>query len=166
MQTYGVDYTETYYTVANLKSIRVFLVMCCRKGMFIYQYDIDTAFLNGVLEEEVYVYPPLGIQSSRDQVLKLNRSVYGLKQAAVTWFKIISYVLVEMRFRSCVADSCIFVKYTKGTWICVALYVDYLLIGAESIILIKVVAGQLSSRLKMKILESVRFILEIKVNYL
>ena len=64
------------------------------------------------------------------------------------------------------ADSCIFVKYTKGTWICVALYVDYLLIGAESIILIKVVAGQLSSRLKMKILESVRFILEIKVNYL
>ena len=56
-QTDGVDYMETYAPVASLNSIRVFLAVCCQKGMFIHHYDIDTAFLNEVLEEEVYVYP-------------------------------------------------------------------------------------------------------------
>ena len=53
--------------------------------MFIHQYDIDTAFSNGVLEEEVYVYPPFGIQAGLDQAVELNRSLFGLKKAAATW---------------------------------------------------------------------------------
>ena len=47
------------------------------KGDVIHQYDVDTAFLYGILEEEVYVYPPLGVIAGRDQVFKLNRSLYG-----------------------------------------------------------------------------------------
>ena len=76
---------ETYSPVANLNSIRVFLAVCCQEGVLIHQYDVDTAFLYGILDEEVYVYPPLGVRAERDQVLKLNRSLYGLKQAAATW---------------------------------------------------------------------------------
>ena len=88
---------ETYSPAANLNSIRVFLAVCCQKGMLIHQYDVDTAFLYGVLEEEVYVYPPLGVRAGCDKVLKLNLSLYGLKQAAATWYKTISCVFVEMR---------------------------------------------------------------------
>ena len=74
---------ETHSPVANLNSIRVFLAVCWHKGMLIHQYDVDTAFVYGVLEE-VYVYPPPGVRAGRDQVLKLNCSLYGLKQAAAT----------------------------------------------------------------------------------
>ena len=100
---------ETYSPVASLNSIRVFLAVCCEKGMFIHQYDVDTVFVYGVLDEEVYVYPPIGVRAERDQVLKLNRSLYVLKQATATWYKIISCVFVEMRSSSCAADSHIFV---------------------------------------------------------
>ena len=139
---------ETYSPVANLNSFRVFLVVCCHKGMIIHQYDVDTTFLYGVLEEEVYIRPPLGARTGRDKVLKLNLSLYGLYQAAATWYNTISCVFVEMGFTSCAADSCIFVKETKGSWIYAALYVDDLLIGAENTGAMDDVAAQLSSRFR------------------
>ena len=77
---------ETYSPVAHSNSIRVFLDVCCQKRMLIHQYNVDTDFLYGVLDEEVYVYPPLGVCEERDKVLKLNRSLYGLKQATATWY--------------------------------------------------------------------------------
>ena len=83
--------------------------------MLVHQYDVDTAFLYGVLEEEVYVYPPLGVRAGHNQVLKLNRSLYGLNQAAATWYKTILCVFVEMGFSSFVVDSCIFVKENKDS---------------------------------------------------
>ena len=67
-----------------------------QNGIFTHQNDIDTPFLNGVLEEEVYVYPPLAIQAVRGQVLKLNRRLYGLKQEAATCFKTVACVFVEI----------------------------------------------------------------------
>ena len=76
----------------------------------------------------------------------LNRSLYGLKQAAATWYKTISCVFVEMVFSACAADSCIFVKDTNGSWIYAALYVDDLLIDAASTGAVDDVAAQLSSR--------------------
>lgn len=82
-QTYGVDYLETYSPVANINSIRVFLAYCCHIGAYIHQFDVDTAFLNGNLKE-VYVYPTKGLKIGANEVLRLNRSLYGLKQAAST----------------------------------------------------------------------------------
>ena len=84
-------------------------------------------------------------------MLKLNRILYGLKQAAATWYKTISCVFVEMDFSSCAADSCIFVKETNDSWIYAALYVEDLLIGAESTGAMDDVATQLSSRFQLKI---------------
>ena len=60
-QTLGVDYYETYSPVANMNSVRVFLAVCCHFGMVIRQYDVDTAFINGVLEEDVYISTPQGV---------------------------------------------------------------------------------------------------------
>ena len=106
---------ETHSPVANLNSIRVFLAVCWHKGMLNHQCDVDIAFVYGVLEEEVYVYPPLGVRAGCDQVLKLNCSLYGLKQAAETWNKTVSCVFVDTEFTSFAPDSCIFFKETKGS---------------------------------------------------
>ncbi|KAI9906146.1 hypothetical protein PsorP6_013784 [Peronosclerospora sorghi] len=55
-QTYGIDYTDTYLPKVNMNSVRIFMAVCCQEGMFVHRCDIDTAFLNGILEEEVYIY--------------------------------------------------------------------------------------------------------------
>jgi hypothetical protein len=164
-QTYGVDYLETYSPVANMNSIRVFLAMCCHSGLYIHHYDVDTAFLNGHLEEDVYVFPPDGVQTKANQVCKLNRSLYGLKQAAATWFKTISTVFMKMGFKQCVSDSCIFVRHEGVASAFVTLYVDDMMIGAKSLMAIKTVADELSTHFKLKQLGSVRFILGIEVEY-
>nr|CCA24282.1 putative polyprotein [Albugo laibachii Nc14] len=65
-QTYGIDYKKTYSPVANLNSIRLFLSVCCQEGFLVHQYDVDTAFLNGYLEEEVFIYPPRGVEGKQN----------------------------------------------------------------------------------------------------
>ena len=81
--------------------------------MAIYQYDGDTAFINGVLEEDLYIHAPEEVDMRPDQVLKLNRSLHGLKQDAVTWFKTISSVLLKWVLSHVFLDSC--VTYAKMT---------------------------------------------------
>ena len=85
LQTKGVDYFHTYSPVASINSIRVFLAICCAKSYKIRQFDVDTAFLNGDLEEKVYMRVPHGVQAEEDMVCELRRSLYGLKQAAAVW---------------------------------------------------------------------------------
>ena len=134
--------------------------------MTIHQYDVDTAFINGVLEEDVYIHTPQGVDMEPDQVLKLNRSLYGLKQAAATWFKTISSVFKNMGFVACVSDPCIFVRQDEHlSWVYVTLYVDDMLIGGASVVSIKQVADELSSHFQLKTLGKVRFSLGIEVEY-
>nr|CCA15704.1 hypothetical protein ALNC14_018470 [Albugo laibachii Nc14] len=83
-QTDGIDYMETYLSVANMNLIRVFLAYCYHNGSHIHQFDVDTVLLNGKLKEEVYVYPPKGFKTGKNQVLRWYRSLFGLKQAAST----------------------------------------------------------------------------------
>ena len=110
-QTYGVDYHETYSPVANISSIRIFLAVCCHFGMIIRQYDVDTAFLNDILEEDVYISAPQCVDMDASQVLKLNRSLYGLNESAATWFKTVTSVFRKMGFVSFISDSCVFVRH-------------------------------------------------------
>ena len=149
-----------------MNSIRVFLAVCCQQGFIVHQYDVDTAFLNGFLEEDVFISPPQGTSCAANHVFKLNRSLYGLKQAAATWFKTISNVFVnKMGFTQCVADSCIFVRRDGDSWVYVALYVDDMLVGASSLKAVEAVRLELANEFKLKNLGCVRFILGIEVDY-
>ena len=152
--------------MASLNSIRVFLVICCHQGFSIHQFDVDTAFLNGHLKNEVFIYPPEGVEANPKQIFRLNRSLYGLKQATATWFKTISSIFVSMRFKQSATDSCTFIREDINSQIYVTLYVDDMLIGAKSIETIRGVASELSKHFKMKILGNVRFIIGIEVDYM
>ena len=86
-QTHGIDYDETFSPVVMLKSIRILLAIAAFHDYEIWQMDVKTAFLNGKLLEDVYMTQPEGFVDPRNtnKVCKLQRSIYGLKQASRTW---------------------------------------------------------------------------------
>ena len=77
----GIYFEETYALVAQIEAIRMFLALSCHKKFKVYQMDVKSAFLNGKLEEEVYIEQPEGflLSENKDYVYKLNKAVYGLK---------------------------------------------------------------------------------------
>nr|GEW11477.1 hypothetical protein [Tanacetum cinerariifolium] len=86
-QEEGIDFEESFASVARLEGIRIFLAYAAHKNMVVYQMDVKTAFLNGNLREEVYVSQPDGFvdQDNPNHVYKLKKDLYGLKQAPRAW---------------------------------------------------------------------------------
>nr|GEZ68210.1 retrovirus-related Pol polyprotein from transposon TNT 1-94 [Tanacetum cinerariifolium] len=91
-QQEGIDYDETFALVARIKSIRLFLAYAAHKDFTVFQMDVKTAFLNGILKEEVYVGQPLGFVSTQypNHVYALDKALYGLKQAPRAWYDVLS----------------------------------------------------------------------------
>jgi hypothetical protein len=84
----GYDFGETFAPVARLEVIRILLAFAASKGFKLYQIDVKSVFLNGVIQEEVYVRQPLGFKNFRypDRVYKLSKALYELKQAPQAWY--------------------------------------------------------------------------------
>jgi hypothetical protein len=87
-QKKGIDYKETFAPVARLEAIRILLAFSVAKGFKLHQMDVKSAFLNGVLEEEVYVRQPPGFECEKypHRVYKLRKALYGLKQVPRAWY--------------------------------------------------------------------------------
>ena len=81
-QVEGIDFEETFSSVSRMEAIRLILAYACSKNIKVYQLDVKLVFLNGELEEEVYIEQPKGFQLSEntDYVCKLKKALYGLKQ--------------------------------------------------------------------------------------
>ena len=96
----GVDYDETFSPVAMLKSVRIMLAIAAYFDYEIWQMDVKTAFLNGNIEEELYMIQPKGFVDPKDanKVCKLQRSIYGLKQASRSWNLRFDEVIKEFWF--------------------------------------------------------------------
>ena len=100
-QQEGIDYSETFAPVARLEAIRLLLSCAVNHGIILYQMDVKSAFLNGVIEEEVYVKQPPGFEDLKypDHVFKLKKSLYGLKQAPRAWYDRLSNFLIKNDFK-------------------------------------------------------------------
>jgi hypothetical protein len=100
-QKEGVDYEETFALVARLEAIRMLLAFSVAKGFKLHQMDVKSAFLNGVLEEEVYVRQPPGFESEKypHRVYKLRKALYGLKQVPRAWYGRLMGFLFERGLR-------------------------------------------------------------------
>jgi len=86
-QEYGIDYQETFALVARMTSVRILLVITTAKSWCLHQMDVKNAFLNGELQEEVYMHPPSGMELPPRMVLRLLKALYGLKQSPRAWFE-------------------------------------------------------------------------------
>ena len=99
-QEEGIDYDETFAPVARLEAIRNFLAFVAHSNFKVYQMDVKSAFLNGELEEEVYVQQPHGFEDPEfpDFLYKLLKALYGLKQAPRAWYDTLSEFLLKHSF--------------------------------------------------------------------
>ena len=115
-QSYAIDYQETFAPIAKLNMIRALLSLAANLDWLLCQLDVKNAFLNGDLTEEVYMKIPLGFEtpSTKNQVCKLKRSLYGLKQSPRAWFERFTRVIQQQGYSQCQTDHTLFVKKSGG----------------------------------------------------
>uniref|UniRef100_A0A2N9H138 Reverse transcriptase Ty1/copia-type domain-containing protein n=1 Tax=Fagus sylvatica TaxID=28930 RepID=A0A2N9H138_FAGSY len=164
-QKEGIDYFDTYAPVARIASIRVLLALASIFNLYVHQMDVKTAFLNGDLDEEVYMEQPEGfiMHGHEKKVCKLVKSLYGLKQAPKQWHEKFDSVILSHGFKHNNADKCIYSKFTDCYGVIICLYVDDMLIFGTNMEGISKTKKYLTSRFKMKDLKEVDTILGIKV---
>nr|GFC33842.1 hypothetical protein [Tanacetum cinerariifolium] len=116
-QQEGIDYDETFAPVARIEAIRLFLAYAAHKDFTVFQMDVKTAFVNGILKEEVYVGQPPGFISKQypDHVYALDKALYGLKQAPRVWYGVLSPVLIDSGFQKGSIDTTLFIKKKVST---------------------------------------------------
>ena len=166
LQKFGRDYTETFAEVVRPDMIRLVMAMSVEDGdIHVEQLDIVTAFLHGLLTEDVYMDTPQGSER-RSKVVKLLKALYGLKQAPREWFKVINAFLVnELGFTKLKSTTCMYVKRAKdGKYIIIALYVDDLtLAGHQS--MIDEVKAALKGRFAVSDLGPIQKVIGIRVRH-
>ena len=125
-QVQGVDYNEIFSTVAMLKSVRIMLAIAAFYDYEIWQMDVKTAFLNGFIEEELYMMQPEGFVYPKgdNKVRKLQRSIYGLVQASRSWNKRFHSVIKAYGFIQTYGEACIYKKVSESSVAFLILYVD------------------------------------------
>ena len=134
-QREGVDYEATFSPVSSKDSFRVIMALVAHFDMELHQMDVKTAFLNGDLNEEVYMMQPEGFEAndSGTLVCRLKKSIYGLKQDSRQWYLkfhsvVTSYVFVENK-----VDQCIYCKVSGRKFIFLILYVDDILLASSDL---------------------------------
>ncbi|GBE88792.1 Retrovirus-related Pol polyprotein from transposon TNT 1-94 [Sparassis crispa] len=103
-QVEGLDFNETFAPVAKFASVRTLLALAAKLDLEIHQMDVKSAFLNGDLDEEIYMKVPPGFRRSNSLVWKLNKALYGLKQAGREWYKKIRAEFEALGFTRCHSD--------------------------------------------------------------
>jgi hypothetical protein len=111
----GQDYYTTFAPTGKLTSLRMLMCYALDNNLLFHQIDIKSAFLHAPLDEEIFLRPPPGVIVKENQVLKLKKAMYGLKQAPQAWHKALSQWLFSIGFHRCDAEMCVF--WRKGTFL-------------------------------------------------
>jgi hypothetical protein len=133
-QQYGVDYEDVFAPVARIETVRLVISLAAQKQWKIFQMDVKSAFLNGNLEEEVYVEQPAGfvVKGEEEKVCRLKKALYGLKQAPRAWNSRIDGYLSQKGFTKCPYEHALYVKKNlHGRIMFVCLYVDDILFTGD-----------------------------------
>jgi hypothetical protein len=132
-QKESIDYEETFALVARYTSIKTIIALAAKMKWKLHQMDVKTAFLNGVIEEEVYIEQPQGfeVEDRKSHVCKLKKALYGLKQAPRAWYGRIYSFLTSLGFTKSKADSNLYFKIMNDEAVILLLYVDDLFLTRE-----------------------------------
>ncbi|WVZ93318.1 hypothetical protein U9M48_039306 [Paspalum notatum var. saurae] len=161
----GIDYEETFAPVVRLEAIRILLAFAASKGFKLQQMDAKSAFLNGFIEEEVYVRQPPGFVSARfpDRVYKLRKALYGLKQAPRAWYARLKSFLLKSGFVMGLIDMTLFLLSRGGDILIVQIYVDDIIFGGSSHVLVSNFAEQMSREFEMSLMGEIQFFLGLQI---
>ena len=160
-QAQGIDYHETFALVVKFGSNQTLLATTAQREMYVHQTDVHTAFLNGKLDEDIYMCQPEGfiVKGKDDMVCHLHRSLYGLKQSSRCWNKELSFDSGFQQKRK--ADPCVFFQWKNGHLNIVSIYVDDLILVVDLLKDLLKTKEELSSRFIMKDLGQLRYCLGI-----
>ena len=131
-QKFGLDYDETFCPVVRLELLGTLIALLIQCGLELHRVDVHTAFLNGILQEEVYMKQPIGYEKEGEEhlVCRLKKRIYGLKQSSRCWNAALDSHLRKMGFSQLNSDPCI---YTSGgdDPFYIGVYVDNLILAGK-----------------------------------
>lgn len=156
VQRHGVDYDEVFAPVARIETIRLIIALSASYGWEVRHLDVKTAFLHGVLKEEVNVKRPEGfeVKGSEEKVYKLSKALYGLKQAPRAWNYKLSKILRELNFTRCTKEASLYQRKRSENILIVAVYVDDLLVTGSDIAMIREFKHEMAAKFEMSDLGS------------
>nr|GEV10390.1 putative ribonuclease H-like domain-containing protein [Tanacetum cinerariifolium] len=161
----GIDYDDVFAPVARIKAIRLFLAYASFMGFMVYQMDVKSAFLYRTIEEEVYVYQPLGFKDTGypDKVYKMVKALYGLHQAPRAWYETLTNYLLENGFQRGKIDHALFIKKQKGDILLVQVYVDDIIFRPTNKELCKAFERLIKDKFQMSSMGELTFFLGLQV---
>ncbi|GJV43091.1 retrotransposon protein, putative, ty1-copia subclass [Tanacetum coccineum] len=164
-QLYVVDHEKTFSLVADIRAIRILIAIAAFYDYEISQMDVKSAFLNGYLDEDIYMVQPEGFFDPKHprKVCKLQRSIYGLKQASRSWNKRFDEEIKRFGFAQILDEPCVYQKASGSNVTFLILYVDNIIIMENHIPSLQSVKTYLGKYFAVKDLGEAAFILEIKI---
>ena len=165
-QKEGLDYFDTYSPVTRISSIRMLIAIAAIHNLEIHRMDVKTAFLNGDLDEEIYMEQPEGfiVPGQEKKVCRFVKSLYGLKKAPMQWHEKFDNVMMTNGFKINECDKCVYVKNTEHGFVIICLYVDDILIMGSNNEIIKTTKEMFNNKFEMKDLGVADVILGIKIS--
>lgn len=164
-QTYGIDYNETFAPVAKLNTVRVLLSLAANLDWDLQQLDVKNAFLNGDLEEEVYMDLPPGFDKDKKNgtVCRLKKALYGLKQSPRAWFGRFTKAVLQQGYMQAHTDHTLFYRHKDGKSTILIVYVDDIILTGNDTMEMKRLKTRLASEFEIKDLGSLRYFLGMEV---
>jgi histone deacetylase 1/2 len=163
-QQEGIDYLETFSPVVKPTTVRLVLSLAVSTNWQIHQLDVYNAFLNGSLQEVVYMQPIGFVDPALPtHVCHLHKSLYGLKQASQAWYTRLSDFLLSIGFRASKVDTSLFILIVNHDIFYLLVYVDDILLTGKNSTLIHHLISLLSSEFKLCYLGNARYFLLIEV---
>nr|GEY61670.1 retrovirus-related Pol polyprotein from transposon TNT 1-94 [Tanacetum cinerariifolium] len=165
-QQEGIDYDETFKPVARIEPIRLFLVYAAHKDFTVFQMDVKTLSLNGIIKEEVYVGQPLGFVNKQypDHVYALDKALYGLKQAPRAWYDVLSQFLIDSGFQKGSIDTTLFIKKKDKHIMLIQIYIDDIIFWSTNPKYYTKFSDLMVKRFEMSMMGEIKFFLELQVN--
>ncbi|KAK2361432.1 putative mitochondrial protein [Trifolium repens] len=163
-QVEGLDFFDTFSPVAKLTTVRLLLAVAAIRGWHIHQLDVNNAFLHGKLQEDVYMTIPDGVDCSKpNQVCKLLKSLYGLKQASRKWYERLTSLLVKEGYTQSTSDYSLFTLSTNDNFTALLIYVDDIILSGTSLTEIDRIKCILDDNFRIKDLGIVKYFLGLEV---
>eukprot|EP00253_Pinus_taeda_P004881 PITA_04881 len=164
-QQEGIDFEETFALVARLEAIRMFLALSGFQKFKVFQMDVKSAFLNGDLEEEMYIKQPDGFILANDPnlVCRLKKALYGLKQAPRAWYYHLDKYPHQQGFSKGSADSNLYIKIENDKLLILVVYVDDIIFGNNEEAMSQSFALVLQKEFKMSLLGELTYFLGLQI---
>jgi hypothetical protein len=165
VQRQGIDFDEVFAPVARLESVRLLLAHAACEGWAVHHMNVKSAFLNGVIQKEVYVEQPPGfiLRGHEQKVLRLNKALYGLRQAPRAWYSKLDESLIGLGFKRSESEHAVYLRGSGAHRLVVGVYVDDLIIAGGHQIDIDVFKAEMQSTFKMSDLGLLRYYLGLEV---